>query len=75
MEISDEDLKLLMDIYDRGGTARIFGPRNLQSGERLVRAGYATAHPLNWAEIEFRITEAGRRKVRAVRRANFFDRD
>jgi hypothetical protein len=22
MEISDEDLKLLMDIYDRGGTAR-----------------------------------------------------
>jgi hypothetical protein len=75
MEISDEDLKLLMDIYDRGEPARIFEPNDRQSAERLVRAKYATAHPLNLRDIELRITKAGRRKVIAVRRANFFDRN
>ena len=71
MEISDEGMMLLMDLHDRGGTARVSGGRERQGGERLVRAGYATAHPLNLNEIEFRITDAGRRKVLAALSAKF----
>jgi hypothetical protein len=74
-EISDDDLKLLIDLHDRGETAYILGQRDRQGGERLVRAGYATAHAHNLTEIEFRITEEGRRKVLAARRAKFFERD
>jgi hypothetical protein len=62
-----------MDLDDHGGTARIFGRKDRQGGERLVRAGYATAHAPNMMEIEFRISEEGRRKVLAARRAKFFE--
>jgi hypothetical protein len=61
-----------MDLDDRGGTARIFGRKDRQGG-RLVRARYATAHAPNMMEIEFRISEEGRRKVLAARRAKFFE--
>jgi hypothetical protein len=74
-EISADDMKLLIDLHDRSETPCILGQRDRQGGERLVRAGYATAHALNLTDIEFRITQEGRRKVLAARRAKFFERD
>jgi hypothetical protein len=64
--ITDEDLELLKDLERRGGTARVSEGRPRHGADRLVSMGYAASRALNLSDVEYEITEAGRKVLDAA---------
>jgi hypothetical protein len=58
--ISLEDHRLLDEMRQRGGIARISEGRPRHGADRLVEAGFATSRALNMSDVEYEITPLGR---------------
>ena len=58
--LSPEDYRLLDEINQRGGGARISEGRPRHGAERLVEAGFVRARPLNMSDVEYEMTPLGR---------------
>jgi DNA-binding PadR family transcriptional regulator len=61
--ITDEEFELLKELNERGGIARISDGKPRHAADRLVEAGYATSRALNMSDIEYEVTEAGRKAL------------
>jgi hypothetical protein len=61
--LTAEDYELLGDLRERGGRAAISHARPREGAERLVKVGYATSRALNMSDIEYQITQAGRKAL------------
>jgi hypothetical protein len=59
--LTPEDYRLLDEMNQRGGAARISDGRPRHGAERLIPAGFATSRPLNTSDVEYEMTPLGRR--------------
>jgi hypothetical protein len=59
--ISLEDYRLLDEMNQRGGRARISDGRPRHDAEKLVQTGFATSRALNMSDVEYETTALGRK--------------
>jgi hypothetical protein len=63
IRLSAEDFQLLGDLDARGGRSSISSNRPRRGAEQLVARGFATSHPLNISDVEYTITQLGRKAL------------